>query len=138
MPPFKGPIGIYVVRIGRAGSIVSLRRRKRKGTMTVSLMQIIAAIAMLGVVVALIVGYRQYLAANSERRMRAMLESVGLDPALAAGGEIPAIINDVRNRCQTCASEEVCERWLTKGEDSRNEFCPNSKVFEILSKYTDP
>ena len=104
--------------------------------MTVSLMQILAAIAMLGVAAALIVGYRRYLAANSERRMRAMLESAGLDPALAASGEIPAIMKDVRNRCQTCASEDVCEQWLMTGKDSGNEFCPNSRVFKILSKYS--
>jgi len=104
--------------------------------MTVSLMQIVVAIAMLGVAAALIVGYRNYLAANSERRMRAMLESVGLDPALAATGEIPAIMKDVRSRCQTCASEDVCERWLATGNDSGNEFCPNSRVFEILRKYS--
>ncbi len=106
--------------------------------MSVSLMQIVAAIAMLGVAAALTVAYKRYLATNSERRMRAMLESVGLDPALAASGEIPAIMNDVRKRCQTCSSEDVCERWLTTGKDNGNEFCPNSKVFEILRKYSEP
>ena len=38
--------------------------------MTVSFMQIIAAVAMMGAAVALVLGYRKYLAANSERRMR--------------------------------------------------------------------
>jgi len=105
--------------------------------MTISLLQIIAAIIMVGVAVALVVMYRKYLAANSDRRLRAMLESVGLDPALAASGEIPTIMKEVRRRCETCGSEDVCERWLTSSKDSDNVFCPNSKVFEVLGKYSD-
>jgi len=103
--------------------------------MTVSLVQIIAAIAMIGVAVALVILYRKYLAANSERRMRTMLESVGLDPAIAASGEIPTIMKEVRQRCQSCGSEDVCERWLAENKEGDNAFCPNSKVFEILKQY---
>lgn len=102
--------------------------------MNASLLQIVAAIVMLGAAVALFFGYRYYLAANSERRMRAMLESVGFDPALAASGEIPTIIKDVRQRCRSCASEDVCERWLSGSEEGDNAFCPNAKVFEILNR----
>lgn len=104
--------------------------------MTVSFMQIIAAVAMMGAAVALVLGYRKYLAANSERRMRSMLESVGLDPAIAAGGEIPTIMKEVRQRCQSCGSEDVCERWLAGDKEDDNAFCPNAKVFEILGKYS--
>jgi hypothetical protein len=104
--------------------------------MNMSLMQIIAAIAMLGVAAALFFGYRKYLAANSERRMRTMLESVGLDPALATSEEIPTIMKEIRQRCQSCGSEDVCERWLAGNRKGDNEFCPNAKVFEILGKYS--
>ena len=104
--------------------------------MNMSLMQVIAAIAMLGVVVALVLGYRRYLTANSERRMRMMLESVGLDPEIADSGEISTIMKEVRQRCRHCATEGVCERWLQEDEKGDNAFCPNAKVFEILKKYS--
>ncbi len=51
--------------------------------MDMSAMQVIVAVVMVGVAAALFFGYRKYLAANSERRMLAMLESVGIDPAIA-------------------------------------------------------
>lgn len=98
--------------------------------------QIVLALAMVGIAVVLIFTYRGYLAANSERRLRKMLESVGLDPEIAASGEIPTIMEDVRKRCQSCASEGVCERWLSGTKEDGNAFCPNAKVFEILRKYS--
>jgi hypothetical protein len=30
----------------------------------------------------------------------------------------------------------VCERWLAEKKEGDNAFCPNSKVFEILKKYS--
>ena len=104
--------------------------------MNMSSIQVIAAIAMLGVVVALVLGYRRYLTANSERRMRMMLESVGLDPEIADSGEISTIMREVRERCQHCATEDVCERWLQGNEEGDNAFCPNARVFEILKKHS--
>ena len=98
--------------------------------------QFIAAIAMAGIAVAIFFGFRRYLAANSERRMQAMLESVGLDPNLATSGEIPTIMKEVRQRCSHCAAESVCERWLEGNEEGDNAFCPNAKVFEVLKKYS--
>lgn len=105
--------------------------------MNVSLMQIFAALAMVGIAIALLIAYRSYLANNSERRMRTMLESAGLDPAIATSGEIPAIMKEVRQRCRSCASEDVCERWLAGDKKDGNDFCPNAKVFEFLNKYSD-
>jgi hypothetical protein len=105
--------------------------------MNVSLMQIFAALAMVGTAIVLLIAYRSYLANNSERRMRTMLESVGLDPAIAASGEIPAIMKEVRQRCRSCASEDACEHWLAGDKKDGNDFCPNAKVFEILNKYSD-
>lgn len=105
--------------------------------MNVSLMQIFAALVMVGVAAGLFFAYRTYLAASSERRMRAMLESVGLDPAIAASGEIPTIMQEVRQRCRSCGSEDVCERWLKGDKEDPNDFCPNARVFEILNKYSD-
>jgi len=103
--------------------------------MNISLTQIIVAMVMLGVGIALVFAYRSYLAANSERRMRAMLEAVGLDPEIASIGGIETIMSEVRQRCRTCGSEDVCERWLASDEQSDNDFCPNKKVFDIFKKY---
>lgn len=105
--------------------------------MNVSLIQLIAAIAMVAAGFALFIGYRGYLARNSERRMRSMLEAVGLDPAIAASGEIPTIMKEVRQRCRSCAAEGVCEDWLASDKSGGNDFCPNARVFEILNKYND-
>ena len=100
-------------------------------------MQFFAAVAMVAIAIAMLFAYRSYLASNSERRMRTMLESMGLDPAIAASGQISAIMNEVRHRCQSCASEDVCEHWLAGDKKDGNDFCPNAKVFEILNKYRD-
>lgn len=102
-----------------------------------TLIQIIAAVVMVAVALLLFVGFRRYLAANSERRMRAMLISVGLDPELANSEEIPTIMNEVRERCRQCSSESVCDRWLDGEVPGDNAFCPNHRVFRILSKYTE-
>ena len=102
-----------------------------------TMMQIIAAIVMVAVALLLFFGFRRYLAANSERRMRAMLVSVGLDPELADSEEIPTIMKEVRERCRQCSSESVCERWLDGEVPGDNAFCPNHRVFRILAKYTE-
>ena len=99
-------------------------------------MQIIAAITMLVVTGALFFAYRNYLAANSERRMLSMIDSIGLDPAIAPSSGLETIMRDVRRRCRSCTSEDVCERWLTCNEKGDNDFCPNSKAFTVLKKYS--
>jgi hypothetical protein len=104
--------------------------------MELPLIQVFAGIAMTGIVVAFFLGFRRYLAANSERRMLTMLESVGLDPEIATSGEIPTIMKEVRQRCRSCATEAVCERWLQGNEKGDNSFCPNAKVFEALEKHS--
>ncbi len=103
--------------------------------MELPLIQVFAGIAMTGIVVAIFLGFRRYLAANSERRMLTMLESIGLDPEIATSGEIPTIMKEVRQRCRSCATEAVCERWLQGNEKGDNSFCPNAKVFEALKKH---
>jgi hypothetical protein len=100
--------------------------------MNISLMQFFTAIAMVGTAIALFFIYRKYLATNSERRMLGMLEAVGLDRSLATEGDTQTIMNAVRHRCRSCASEDVCERWLRDEKKGDNAFCPNSKVFAML------
>ena len=100
-------------------------------------MQFLAAIVMVAVALLMFFAYRRYLAINSERRMRAMLVSVGLDPELANSEEIPTIMKEVRDRCRQCSSETVCDHWLDGQVPGDNAFCPNHRVFRILGKYTD-
>jgi len=103
--------------------------------MNFTMTQLLAALAMVGVGIALVFTYRHYLAANSKRRMQAMLEAIGLDPATASITDVEAIMSEVRQRCGTCKSESVCERWLAGEESGDNDFCPNARVFEILKQY---
>jgi len=108
--------------------------------MSVSLSEITAAIFMVGVASALFVAIRTHRSAASERRMISMLESVGLDPAIASSDQSETVLDcmsaaamkNVRQRCRTCTTEDLCERWLAGEEDGDNDFCPNAKVFDAL------
>ena len=105
--------------------------------MNMSLFQIIAAIFMLGAAIALTAAFLKYKGAASERRMLGMLECAGLVPAIASGIDDDFIMKEIRQRCRTCANEDVCERWLAGGNDGDNFFCPNAKVFDALKRTVD-
>jgi hypothetical protein len=106
----------------------------------ISVIQITTVIFMVGATIALLVATLRYMAAASERRMVTMLERVGLDPAIASRGRpdsvlecvIEASMKEIRQRCRTCTTEDVCERWLAGDEHGDNDFCPNAKVFDAL------
>jgi hypothetical protein len=108
--------------------------------MNMSLIQIMAAVPMIAVTAAMVVAYRRYLATNSERRMQAMLDAVGLNPALDLGSDIATIrdietvMREARHRCRNCTAEDVCERWLRGEQTGSSDFCPNSGVFGRLEK----
>ena len=102
--------------------------------MNMSLFQIIAAMFMVSATIALVVSFRKYKGAASERRMVSMLKRVGLDPAIASRGDNEAIMKEIRQRCRTCTAEDVCERWLADDEDGDNVFCPNAKVIDALQR----
>ncbi len=102
--------------------------------MNISLTQLIAAVVMAGIAIGLFYAIRSYLATQSERRMRTMLIKIGLDPTIVNSGDNQAIIREVRQRCRTCSTEDVCERWLSGEESGDNEFCPNAEVFESMKK----
>ena len=92
----------------------------------------LVGISMIGVALILVFAIRAYMAATSERRLISMLERVGIDPALAATGDNAQIIREIRQRCHTCATEDVCERWLSGEVKGANDFCPNVSVFATL------
>ena len=104
--------------------------------MSISLIQVLAAIAVIVIVAASYFGYRRYQQRNSERRMLGMLTSLGLDPSIAASADIETIMGEVRGRCRQCQSEDRCERWLRGEEGGDASFCPNHRVFQILGKYS--
>ncbi|MDX1481573.1 MAG: DUF6455 family protein [Woeseiaceae bacterium] len=95
---------------------------------------IFVGLLMLAIAIAIAVGYSQYLAAGSERRMRFMLEAAGLDPDIVERQDLATTMAEVRDRCRHCQSEAVCERWLAGEEGGENDFCPNQQVFEILAR----
>ena len=100
--------------------------------MNMSLFQIVAAIIMVSTTIVLVVSFQKYKRAASERRMVSMLEHCGLDLAVASSGDNKTIVKEIRQRCRTCASEDVCERWLAEDEDDNNDFCPNARVIDEL------
>ncbi len=97
-----------------------------------SVIQAFVGISMIGVALILVFAIRSYMASSSERRMTSMLERVGIDLAIAATGDSAKIVKEIRRRCHTCATEDVCERWLSGEEKGGNDFCPNASVFATL------
>lgn len=102
--------------------------------MFTSTFQALALVVMVGVAIALFIAFRHYIAVQSQRRMHGMLERIGLDPAIATSGDTRAIMKEVRRRCRSCTSEDVCERWLSGERGGENDFCPNRAVFDSLKK----
>jgi len=94
--------------------------------------QAFVGVSMIIVALSLVYAIRSYMASTSERRMTSMLERVGIDPAIAATGDSVQIVKEIRRRCHTCATEDVCERWLSGEEKGSNDFCPNASVFATL------
>jgi hypothetical protein len=103
--------------------------------MDTTLTTFLAATVTIGAAILFVILFRHYLAVNSERRMQAMLENVGVDPEVASLSSVDNIMFEVRKRCKNCKSESLCERWLAGEETGGNEFCPNAKVFEILKQH---
>ena len=98
-----------------------------------TLYEIGVATLMVAVIVALIVWFFRYLATVSARRMTLMLMRAGVDPEVARQGNVEAIMQDVRRRCQHCRSEDLCDRWLAGKAEGDNDFCPNAPIFRMLA-----
>jgi len=104
--------------------------------MNMPIAQLIAAIIMAVVALELVYAFWRYITARSEQRMMAMLECVGLDPAIAANGDTQATLKKIRQRCRHCSAEGYCDRWLAGNETGSNDFCPNAKVWESFKGTT--
>jgi len=99
-----------------------------------TLYEIGVATLMVAVIVALIVWFFRDLATVSARRMTQMLMRAGVDPEVARQGNVEAIMQDVRRRCQKCRSEALCDRWLAGKVEGDNNFCPNAPIFRMLGR----
>ncbi len=104
--------------------------------MNPTLSQIGGAIVMVTVSIALLVWFLRYLGATSERRLMRMLKRAGVNPEIAAQDDTEGIIKDVRSRCRKCRFEDLCERWLAGEVEGENTFCPNARIFSILTRTT--
>jgi hypothetical protein len=100
----------------------------------------VAPIIAFGILASLVKDFarnRSKMAAASKRRMTTMLERVGIDPAIDSSGDAENIMKEARQRCRSCTSVDVCERWLAGDVVGENYFCPNAKVFESLKRTID-
>ena len=103
-----------------------------------ALFEIGLVVFMLAVGGAFLVWYWKYRAAGSQRRMTQMLTRAGVAPEVINRGDVEAIIKDVRRRCRTCNSEDLCERWLAGKVEGENDFCPNEQIFRGLARANEP
>lgn len=77
--------------------------------------------------------------------MTAMLERLGLDPAIAAKADRKELwdsvaslsIDDARYRCLACKTVHECEAWLSTDATDGNDFCPNAELFKALKVIMD-
>ncbi len=105
--------------------------------MNPTMFEIIIAISMLAVIIALAVWIRRYMALASVTRMMAMMTRAGLDPAIAAQRRDPraaAIIKQSWRRCRRCPGEDLCDRWLAGEAAGDNDFCSNARAFRKLAE----
>jgi len=78
--------------------------------------------------------FLKYKASRSERRMQRMLKKAGVHPGILDEADTESVMAAVRQRCEKCQAEDVCERWLDGTVQGENDFCPNAEVFRTLKK----
>ncbi len=102
--------------------------------MDATITQIIAAILLVAVIIAIFIWIQRSEAAGSARRTMAMIKRIGLAPRLAklGGARTNAIMKETRRRCRRCPREDLCERWLAGEVEGSNAFCPNAPVYRGL------
>lgn len=104
--------------------------------MNPTLFEIVVATIMVAVSVAMVVSFSRYMAAGSEARMMRMLARAGGDPEATRRAGAEALLRDVRSRCRSCPSEDLCDRWLAGKVEGANSFCPNAQMFRRLTGAT--
>ena len=104
--------------------------------------EIIIAVTMLAVNIAIFVWFQSSRAADSARRMMGMMVKFRLNPRMVTqdstvcfsmSPETKAIIKTAQWRCKRCPVEGHCDRWLCGKVEGSNTFCPNQQTFNLLS-----
>ena len=105
-------------------------------TLFEAMFEIYVAIVMVAVTVAIFVWFQRSEAAASAMRMMRMMTRVGLDPGISTDGDprSKAIMKEARCRCANCPVPDLCNRWLAGTAKGSNAFCPNARIFGVLSK----
>lgn len=104
--------------------------------MTPEAIDITLAISMVAVALVLVLWFEGSVAAATGKRIMRMMILNGLKPGFAMGGgaRLTADLKDARKRCGRCTAEDLCDRWLVGKVQGANDFCPNAKVFRMLSE----
>ena len=90
----------------------------------------VAPIIAFGILVSLVKDFarnRSKTAAASKRRLTTMLERVGIDPAVDWSGDTETIMKEARQRCRSCTSKDVCDRWLLATKLAKIIFAPTRR-----------
>ena len=105
-------------------------------TLLEAMFEINVAIVMVAVTVVIFVWFQRSQAAASAMRMMRMVTRVGLDPGIATHGDprSTAIMKEARRRCARCRLEDFCDRWCAGKVEGGNAFCPNARIFRILTR----
>ncbi len=96
------------------------------------------AVFMVLIAAALVLWFERTEAVATLTRMVRMMARAGLDARIIAEGRpvARAVMRDARTRCGRCSCEDKCERWLEGEIEGANTFCPNARVFDMLTKMT--
>ena len=105
-------------------------------TLLEAMFEINVAIVMVAVIVVIFVWFQRSEAAASAMRMRRMMARVGLDLGISTHGDprSKAIMKEARCRCANCPVPDLCNRWLAGKAKGSNAFCPNARIFGVLSR----
>ena len=100
--------------------------------------EVAVAITLAIAAIALVAWFLYYKASGTERRMKGMMLRVGIDPEIVPEVDKKRVFKGIRRRCGKCQTEDICERWLANKIQGDNEFCPNAKIFDIISERVTP
>ena len=72
--------------------------------------------------------------------MDRVIESVGVNPAVAARVDRGVAFYEARTRCISCCFEQECRKWLEQPPVERShpaEFCPNAEFLRCCARKKD-
>ncbi len=96
------------------------------------------AIIMVLIAATLLLWFERSEAAATVTRLVRMMTRIGLDTRIITQGttRAKAIMKDARTRCGRCNCEDRCELWFEGKGEGENTFCPNARIFRMLTRVT--